>query len=496
MNRPYIVCHMASALDGKITGPFMETETAEILGGEYERINKIYNPDAWLCGRVTTDENFTFYRKPDLDENDVTVPEGDYIAVNNASMYYVSVDTSGRLGWESSVLHYEGRPDAHIIEVLSEKASTAYRAYLRKHKISYITAGENRLDCTLAVKKLKELFNINTLMVSGGGFINWSFLHEGLIDELSLVIMPIADGENNTVTLFEKSDFFPKDEIAEFSLKDVEKIKGDGVWLRYTVKNKEHTEPLISHKAKEYHEKLFPGYKSGFLKTDPEFIERFDNFAFDEVINSDDMDDKTRMTAILSALLGCQGIDEFKMMLSAALNTGVTAVEIKETVYQAVAYLGIGRVYPFLNAVNDFLVSQNIELPLPGQATTTMDNRLEEGIKAQVDIFGENMREFYKSGPEEIRHINRWLAANCFGDYYTRTGLDYKQREMITFCFLAAQGGCEPQLKSHAAANMRIGNDKKFLIQIISQCLPFIGYPRSLNALRCVNEAAEELSKK
>ena len=107
-----------------------------------------------------------------------------------------------------------------------------------------------------------------------------------------------------------------------------------------------------------------------------------------------------------------------------------------------------------------------------------------------MDIFGEGMRGFAQSGPEESRHINRWLADNCFGDYYTRKGLDYRQREMITFCFLAAQGGCEPQLTSHAAANMRIGNDKAFLIQVVSQCLPFIGYPRSLNALRCVNDAA------
>ena len=102
------------------------------------------------------------------------------------------------------------------------------------------------------------------------------------------------------------------------------------------------------------------------------------------------------------------------------------------------------------------------------------------------------MKEFYKSGPEESRHINHWLADNCFGDYYTRSGLDDKQREMITFCFLAAQGGCEPQLTSHAAANMRIGNDKQFLIDVISACVPFIGYPRSLNALHCVEEAAKK----
>lgn len=245
--------------------------------------------------------------------------------------------------------------------------------------------------------------------------------------------------------------------------------------------------------SKAYHEKMFPGYVSKFLETDPELIELFDNFAFDEVVNQDDLDDRTRFIAILATLLGCQGIDEFRAMIPAALNFGVTPVEVKEIVYQSVAYLGIGRVFPFLHAVNDILTARGIKLPLEGQSTTTSENRLEKGAQAQVDIFGDGMKEFYKSGPEESRHINYWLADNCFGDYYTRTGLDYKQREMITFCFLAAQGGCEPQLASHVAANMRIGNDKNFLIKVISQCLPFIGYPRSLNALRCVNDAEKQL---
>lgn len=251
----------------------------------------------------------------------------------------------------------------------------------------------------------------------------------------------------------------------------------------------------ITEFFRNYHQKMFSGYESKFLETDPEFIERFDNFAFDEVINSDDLDDQTRMLAILATLLAAQCVTEYKVMMKAALNFGVTPVEIKELVYQAVAYLGIGRVLDFLHASNDILTEEGIKLPLEGQATTTTENRLEKGIQVQVDIFGPQMAEFYKSGPEETRHINHWLADNCFGDYYTRTGLDYKMREMITFCFLAAQGGCEPQLSSHAAASMRIGNDKQFLIKIISQCLPYIGYPRSLNALRCVNEAAEQLEE-
>ena len=115
--------------------------------------------------------------------------------------------------------------------------------------------------------------------------------------------------------------------------------------------------------------------------------------------------------------------------------------------------------------------------------TTTMNDRLEKGVEAQTAIFGEHMKEAWKKG-----HINRWLAANCFGDFYTRTGLDLPQREMITFCFLMAQGGCEPQLIAHAKGNMNLGNDKDFLVRVVSQCLPYIGYPRSLNAVSVLDK--------
>lgn len=255
--------------------------------------------------------------------------------------------------------------------------------------------------------------------------------------------------------------------------------------------------PQITEAAHDYHEKMFPGYVSDFIRTDPEFIERFDNFAFDEVRNAPgngggDLPDRTRFIVWLATLLGCQGIDEFEAMLPAALRMGVTPVEAKEIVYQAVDYLGIGRVFPFLKATNRVLEAQGIELPLPDQATTvpTVESRMEGGQRTQVEIFGESMADFAESGPEYRRHINKWLVDNCFGDFYTREGLSLAERELITFCFLSAQGGCEPQLTSHAAANLRVGNDFDFLVKVISQCVPFIGYPRSLNALSCVEKAA------
>ena len=253
----------------------------------------------------------------------------------------------------------------------------------------------------------------------------------------------------------------------------------------------------MTERAKQYLNKIQSTVQPPLAKTDPEFVERFASFAFDEVVNMPliegmkPISDCPRFMAILATLLGCQGIDEFRIMLPAALNVGLTPVEVKEIVYQAVAYLGIGRVIPFLTAVNEELERRGISLPLEPQAQTVYEQRRDAGNQVQVDAFGEGIRGSWTKGPEERQHINLWLADNCFGDYYTRGGLTLPQRELITFCFLAAQGGCEPQLTAHAKANMTVGNDRLFLIQIVSQCVPYIGYPRSLNALSCIDKASE-----
>lgn len=258
--------------------------------------------------------------------------------------------------------------------------------------------------------------------------------------------------------------------------------------------------------AKEYLGRMFPDGYDGIERSDPEFFERFANFAFDEVINmplqegQERMDDRTRFMAFLSVLLGCQGLEQFRILLPASLNMGLTPVEVREIVYQAVAYLGLGRVRPFIDAMNEVFLERGIELPLEDQATTVYEvpddgedlrNRRVAGTKASVDLFGDFMREAWRMGPEEKRHINYWLNDNCFGDYYTRNGLPLKEREMITFCFIMAQGGAEPQLQGHTRGNLSAGNDRLFLIQLVSQCLPFIGYPRALNALSVIDEVAK-----
>lgn len=250
--------------------------------------------------------------------------------------------------------------------------------------------------------------------------------------------------------------------------------------------------PKVTEAAEAYRAKHFPGRQPALRLSDPEYVEITENFLFDTVPNSSDLDERTRFLAILSSLVGSQSFEAFRAMVGAALEGGVTPVEIKEIVYQATAYLGVGRVMPYLPALNELFNMRGIDLPLEGQKTVEREDRRAAGNQAQVDIFGEGMRNAWENAPEDTRHIHEWLAESCFGDFYTRNGLSLADRELVTFCLLIAQGGCEQQAIAHAKGNFNIGNDRDKLIKAVTQCLPYIGYPRTLNAISCIEEASKE----
>jgi 4-carboxymuconolactone decarboxylase len=242
-------------------------------------------------------------------------------------------------------------------------------------------------------------------------------------------------------------------------------------------------------RAQKNHDDLFPNHVSTLAVSDPELIEIFDNFAFDEVFSHGSLDRRTRLMVRLSAIIASHATIEYRAMLGAALHAGVTPVEAKEVLYQAVPYVGIAKVIDFLHVTNQVMTERGIELPLPGQATTTPETRFERGREIQGQIIGaDRVEQLYASAPADQQHIQRYLSANCFGDYLTRSGLDIPTRELLTFSMLVALGGCEPQMKRHIAANLHIGNDRAKLIDVLTQLLPFIGYPRTLNGLRAVDE--------
>jgi 4-carboxymuconolactone decarboxylase len=247
----------------------------------------------------------------------------------------------------------------------------------------------------------------------------------------------------------------------------------------------------ISEQANKNHDELFPGHVSTLAVTDPDLIEVFDNFAFDEVLRYGNLDTRTRLMVQLSAIIACQALTEYRVMAGAALTVGVTPVELKEIVYQAVPYVGLATVFDFLHATNDVLRDHGVELPLESQSTTTPDNRAEHGLRVQHQNIGtERVDAMYAAASDDVLHIQQYLSANCFGDFYTRAGLDIRMREMLTLSMLVALGGCESQVQGHVAANRNVGNDRAVLLSVITQLLPFIGYPRILNALKVINDIA------
>jgi len=247
----------------------------------------------------------------------------------------------------------------------------------------------------------------------------------------------------------------------------------------------------ISERAQKVHDELFPDHVSTLKETDPELIETFDNFAFDEVLEHGSLDARTRLMAQLAALIACQAHSEYRVIVGAALTIGVTPVEVKEIVYQAVPYVGMGRAFEFIHATNEVMTERGIRLPLEGQSTTTPETRMDKGLEVEKEIVGaEVVEELYASAPDDEGHFQRLLSANCFGDYYTRGGIDVRTRELLTFAMLVSLGGCEPQARGHVAANLNVGNDRTVLLAVVTQLLPFIGYPRTLNALRLIDDVA------
>ena len=250
--------------------------------------------------------------------------------------------------------------------------------------------------------------------------------------------------------------------------------------------------PRLRAAAVETRAQLFSGCESELAATDPELIEIFDNFAFAEVLGYGDLDVKTRMMCILASCIAGAAQTEFRTMLEGALNVGVTPVEAKEVVYQAVPYVGMARTVDFVHIVNGVLTARGVALPLEGQSATSPETRFEKGLAVQKAIFGERIDAMRAAAPENQQHIQDYLSANCFGDYVSRGGLDAKVRELLTFSMLLTLGGCESQLRGHIQGNLNVGNDKRTLLAVVTQLLPYAGYPRTLNAIACLNEAIPE----
>lgn len=224
-------------------------------------------------------------------------------------------------------------------------------------------------------------------------------------------------------------------------------------------------------------------------KNDPEFHEIFKNFAYGEVFEYSQLSQKEAIMVTLASLIACQSPKAFKKILTSALEMDITPEEVKELLYQSVPYVGFGRAHNFFGVVIKVFEKKGIEMPLKNRSNTNPQNRHAKGREIQEKYFGaENMEIMRNATPENQKHFNTFLEGFCFGDFYTRDGLNDQLRELITFVFIATLGGCENQLRGHALGNIAVGNDKKKLVSAVTVIMPYIGFPRALNALSVVNE--------
>lgn len=224
--KPYVICHMLGSVDGRIKQNIWGFKDHHKY---FEETAAKIKADAWLVGRVTMEE-FSSKKKPKASAKRVVISKKEDFVGKFSKTYAVVIDPSGKCFWDTNMVSTE-----HVIEVLTEKVSSAYLQHLQEKKVSYVFGGKDSLDLALVLDKLRRLFNIKTLRIDGGGHVNGSFLKAGLIDEFSLVLAPVADGTIGQPTVFEAEEGFGRRKATQFKLKSVKRIYQDFLWLRYLV---------------------------------------------------------------------------------------------------------------------------------------------------------------------------------------------------------------------------------------------------------------------
>jgi len=228
-DRPYVICLMMTSVDGKIlTEKWGDSPRIKVLKDKFEQAHETFGIGAWIVGRTTMEKDFTDFAPAVLKKGHHEVDRLDFVAEHAGSSFAIAIDAGAKLGWNEPTIGGD-----HVITVLTEGVKEAYLAHLKDIGVSYIFAGKKEINLKTALKKLRNLFGIEKLMLEGGAHINGSFLNEELIDELHQLLLPIADGGIDTSTLFEVEESVKKKGATLLKLEKVQQIEDDVLWLTY-----------------------------------------------------------------------------------------------------------------------------------------------------------------------------------------------------------------------------------------------------------------------
>lgn len=238
--------------------------------------------------------------------------------------------------------------------------------------------------------------------------------------------------------------------------------------------------------CKKNYEKLFNSDWNPNVGSDPEMMAILQKYIFGEVFTVGNLDMKTREMLTVTSLAVQQTLPQLKAHINAALNIGVTPLEVRESLYQCAPFIGFPKTLNAIGVMNEVFKERGIKTPLEMAGTTDEKSRYEKGAAIQKPLYGDEISKALEGLPESMGDdVSRFLTEFCFGDIYTRKGLDVKTRELLIISILVTTGDTET-LKSHVKGALKAGISKEIITAAIIQCLPYVGFPNAIAALKCL----------
>lgn len=244
--------------------------------------------------------------------------------------------------------------------------------------------------------------------------------------------------------------------------------------------------------CKDNYRTLFKGEALQTTGDDPEMMAILQKYIFGEVFTVGDLDIKTRELLTVTSLSVQQTLPQLKAHINAALNVGATPIEVRETIYQLAPFIGFPKTLNAIGVMNEVFKERGIKTPLKLTAAVKENERYEKGFAIQNPLYGDEIAQSLSGLPENMgKDVSDFLTEVCFGDFYTRDGLDIKTRELLFIAALVTTGN-SATLKSHIKGNLKAGNSKETITAAIIQCLPYVGFPNTIAALKTMKEVLNE----
>jgi len=240
--------------------------------------------------------------------------------------------------------------------------------------------------------------------------------------------------------------------------------------------------------CKQNYRTLFGGEALTGQGTDPEMMDILQKFIFGEVFQTGNLTLKQREMITCITLATMQTLPQLKAHAEAALNVGVTPEELREVMYLTAPFIGFPKMLNAVGTVNEVFKERGISLPIEKQGTVTENNRHETGKTIQNRLYPGGIASAMEGLPADMgKHVERFLTDYFFGEIYSRGALDLQTRELLGYCVLTTLEA-ESQLQSHYHGNINVGNTPETLTAAVIQCLPYIGFPAAIKALRIIKQ--------